>query len=261
MVTARIGLTNERLARVNVTKLITVKVVCFLGLISKVIETVLEIWLTKSSVSGHLLTHPTHGSLGDPLSPLVRIDKPLKGFGKTKHTPITAFVYSYNDVSADNDKVKRHTHTHTQIRKPTHAGIKEHGRRTNNATKNPVLRAYRHHTQMLRNSERVVRNLRKRTGRGIRDVIRDRARVHTVFYVQRWLERHSATTASVTVSRWKMKHGDDRRTRRRTTTEEVEIVEIRHKLECGPMPNVMAALSNTGGVLCSTPQSMADAHY
>jgi len=27
------------------------------------------------------------------------------------------------------------------------------------------------------------------------------------------------------------------------------------------MPNVMAALPNTGGVLCSTPQSLADAHY
>ena len=33
------------------------------------------------------------------------------------------------------------------------------------------------------------------------------------------------------------------------------------KLECGPMPNVMVALPNTGGVLCSTPQSLADAHY
>jgi len=33
------------------------------------------------------------------------------------------------------------------------------------------------------------------------------------------------------------------------------------KLECGPMPNVMAALSNIGGALCSTPQSLADAHY
>jgi len=32
------------------------------------------------------------------------------------------------------------------------------------------------------------------------------------------------------------------------------------KLECGPMPNVMAALPNTGGALCSTPQSLADAH-
>jgi len=33
------------------------------------------------------------------------------------------------------------------------------------------------------------------------------------------------------------------------------------KLECGPMPNVMVALPNIGGVLCSTPQSLADAHY
>jgi len=36
---------------------------------------------------------------------------------------------------------------------------------------------------------------------------------------------------------------------------------LRIKLECGPMPNVMAALPNTGGALCSTPQSLADAHY
>jgi len=27
------------------------------------------------------------------------------------------------------------------------------------------------------------------------------------------------------------------------------------------MPNVMAALLNVGGALCSTPQSLADAHY
>ena len=27
------------------------------------------------------------------------------------------------------------------------------------------------------------------------------------------------------------------------------------------MPNVMAALPNTGGALSSTPQSLADAHY
>jgi len=32
------------------------------------------------------------------------------------------------------------------------------------------------------------------------------------------------------------------------------------KLECEPMPNVMAALSNIGGALCSTTQSLADAH-
>jgi len=31
--------------------------------------------------------------------------------------------------------------------------------------------------------------------------------------------------------------------------------------ECGSMPNMMAALSNIGGALCSTPQSLADAHY
>jgi len=27
------------------------------------------------------------------------------------------------------------------------------------------------------------------------------------------------------------------------------------------MPNVMAALPNIGGALCSTPQTLADAHY
>jgi len=31
--------------------------------------------------------------------------------------------------------------------------------------------------------------------------------------------------------------------------------------KCGPMPNVMAVLPNIGGALCSTPQSLADAHY
>jgi len=33
------------------------------------------------------------------------------------------------------------------------------------------------------------------------------------------------------------------------------------KLECGPMPNVMVALPNIGGALCTTPQSLADANY
>jgi len=33
------------------------------------------------------------------------------------------------------------------------------------------------------------------------------------------------------------------------------------ELECGPMPNVMAALPNIGGALFSTPQCFADAHY
>ena len=34
-----------------------------------------------------------------------------------------------------------------------------------------------------------------------------------------------------------------------------------HELECGLMPNVMAALPNIGVAVCSTPQSLADAHY
>jgi len=33
------------------------------------------------------------------------------------------------------------------------------------------------------------------------------------------------------------------------------------QLECGPMSNVMVALPNIGGALCSAPQSLADAHY
>jgi len=36
---------------------------------------------------------------------------------------------------------------------------------------------------------------------------------------------------------------------------------IHIQLECGPMLNLMAALPNTGGALCSTLQSLADAHY
>jgi len=39
------------------------------------------------------------------------------------------------------------------------------------------------------------------------------------------------------------------------------LLQKRNKLECGPMPNVTDALPNTGGALCSTPQSLADAHY
>jgi len=38
-------------------------------------------------------------------------------------------------------------------------------------------------------------------------------------------------------------------------------LKIKKKLECGPLPNIMAALPNMGGVLCSTPQSLADADY
>ena len=32
------------------------------------------------------------------------------------------------------------------------------------------------------------------------------------------------------------------------------------KLECGPTPNVMVALPNIGGAVCSMLQSLADAH-
>ena len=40
-----------------------------------------------------------------------------------------------------------------------------------------------------------------------------------------------------------------------------DIVKVRLKqLECGPMPNVMVALPNIGGALCSTPQTLSDAH-
>ena len=47
--------------------------------------------------------------------------------------------------------------------------------------------------------------------------------------------------------------------------QEVEILSFLHtynqkngQLECGPMPNVMAALRNIGGALCSMPQSLAE---
>jgi len=37
--------------------------------------------------------------------------------------------------------------------------------------------------------------------------------------------------------------------------------EKKKELECGSMPNLMVALPNIGGALCSTPQSLADARY
>jgi len=33
------------------------------------------------------------------------------------------------------------------------------------------------------------------------------------------------------------------------------------EIECMPMPNVMVALPNIGGAICSMPQTLADAHY
>jgi len=38
------------------------------------------------------------------------------------------------------------------------------------------------------------------------------------------------------------------------------LITVQMKLECDPLPNVMAALPNIGGALCSMPQSLADAH-
>ena len=41
----------------------------------------------------------------------------------------------------------------------------------------------------------------------------------------------------------------------------VNLVSSLMKLKCGSMPNVMVALLNIGGGLCSMPQSLADTHY
>jgi len=56
-------------------------------------------------------------------------------------------------------------------------------------------------------------------------------------------------TQSATAEIWRGKTKKKKEERNRT------------KLECGPMPNLMVALPNIGGALCSTPQSLADAHY
>jgi len=50
----------------------------------------------------------------------------------------------------------------------------------------------------------------------------------------------------------------------RSATAEIRQGKKRRKkeeLECGPMPNVMVALQNIGGALCSRQQSLANAHY
>jgi len=38
---------------------------------------------------------------------------------------------------------------------------------------------------------------------------------------------------------------------------ELWLPENTNRLECGPMPNLMVALPNIGGALCSTPQTLA----
>jgi len=46
------------------------------------------------------------------------------------------------------------------------------------------------------------------------------------------------------------------------TSVPVRVAMIVHgELECGPMSNVMAALPNIAGALCSMPQSLTDAQY
>jgi len=55
-------------------------------------------------------------------------------------------------------------------------------------------------------------------------------------------------------------HADMTLTRSNVKVKVTQLLYFR-KLECGPMPNVMVALPNIGGSLCSTPQSLADAHY
>jgi len=48
---------------------------------------------------------------------------------------------------------------------------------------------------------------------------------------------------------------------RRAVAEVCTVPVLLVQLECGPMPNLMVALPIIGGALCSTPQSLADAHY
>jgi len=43
--------------------------------------------------------------------------------------------------------------------------------------------------------------------------------------------------------------------------DESNLVEIQQRLQCGPMPNVMVALPTTRGIVCSTPQHLADVQY
>ena len=42
--------------------------------------------------------------------------------------------------------------------------------------------------------------------------------------------------------------------------QQVSDLHSKFTLECGPMPNLMVALPNIGGALCSMSQSLADAH-
>jgi len=47
----------------------------------------------------------------------------------------------------------------------------------------------------------------------------------------------------------------------KTHTKHTLLTQTQANYKCGSMPNVMVALPNIGGALCSTQQSLADAHY
>jgi len=66
--------------------------------------------------------------------------------------------------------------------------------------------------------------------------------------------RHTLAVVRLSCMRGCILYGRNSRMRRTRTGRTKE------QLECGPMPNVMVALPNTGDALCSTPQSLADAH-
>jgi len=46
-----------------------------------------------------------------------------------------------------------------------------------------------------------------------------------------------------------------------SSVQHISDMHSKFSLECGPMPNMMVALPNIGGALCSMPQSLSDAHY
>ena len=65
----------------------------------------------------------------------------------------------------------------------------------------------------------------------------------------------------LTAEEWTWKHQQQKQQKLlQSNATRVMVVNLT-KLECGPMPNVMAALPNIGGALCSTPQCLADAQY
>jgi len=46
-----------------------------------------------------------------------------------------------------------------------------------------------------------------------------------------------------------------------SNTRNIDLDNNSNNSKCGPIPNVMVALPNIGGALCSTPRSLADAQY